>query len=207
MATTKRTGGAARKRAGTSATKRAGARKAPAKGTRKAAAKGARKAAAKGAGRYTDAALRERLKRRIMAGSKGGSPGQWSARKAQLLAHEYKAKGGGYRGGRSEGQRHLGAWTKEEWTTADGRPARRGKTTARYLPKKAWSELTPAERRATDSKKRAASKGGRQFVANTKRAAAARKGAAKRPAAKRSATRRPTKRASKRASKRATKRA
>ena len=36
---------------------------------------------------YTKAGLRERLKNQIMAGSKGGNPGQWSARKAQLLAH------------------------------------------------------------------------------------------------------------------------
>ena len=42
-------------------------------------------------------ALWNRIKARIKAGSKGGKPGQWSARKAQMLAREYKAKGGGYR--------------------------------------------------------------------------------------------------------------
>lgn len=47
---------------------------------------------------YTDNALRERIKKRVMAGTKGGKAGQWSARKAQLLAKQYKAKGGGYRG-------------------------------------------------------------------------------------------------------------
>jgi len=47
---------------------------------------------------YTKASLRERLKNQIMAGSKGGKPGQWSARKAQLLAQAYKKAGGGYSG-------------------------------------------------------------------------------------------------------------
>ena len=46
---------------------------------------------------YTKPKLRERLKNKIMAGSKGGKPGQWSARKAQMLAKQYKAKGGGYK--------------------------------------------------------------------------------------------------------------
>ena len=41
--------------------------------------------------------MRKRLFSRIKAGSKGGKPGQWSARKAQLLASEYKKKGGGYK--------------------------------------------------------------------------------------------------------------
>ena len=41
--------------------------------------------------------MRKRLFKRIMAGSKGGRPGQWSARKAQMLAKAYKAAGGGYR--------------------------------------------------------------------------------------------------------------
>jgi len=34
---------------------------------------------------------------KIKAGTKGGKSGQWSARKAQMLAKEYKANGGGYR--------------------------------------------------------------------------------------------------------------
>ena len=49
------------------------------------------------AGNYTKPALRKRLFQKIKAGSKGGSAGQWSARKAQLLASEYKKAGGGYR--------------------------------------------------------------------------------------------------------------
>lgn len=49
------------------------------------------------AGNYTKPALRKRLFKKIKAGSKGGDPGEWSARKAQLLANEYKKAGGGYK--------------------------------------------------------------------------------------------------------------
>ena len=49
------------------------------------------------AGNYTKPTMRKNLFNRIKAGSKGGKSGQWSARKAQMLAKEYKAKGGGYK--------------------------------------------------------------------------------------------------------------
>lgn len=49
------------------------------------------------AGVYTKPTLRKRLFQKIKAGTKGGSAGQWSARKAQLLAAEYKRAGGGYK--------------------------------------------------------------------------------------------------------------
>ena len=49
------------------------------------------------AGNYTKPTMRKNLFSKIKAGGKGGNPGQWSARKAQMLAKEYKAKGGGYR--------------------------------------------------------------------------------------------------------------
>ena len=49
------------------------------------------------AGNYTKPGMRKSLFNRIKAGGKGGSPGQWSGRKAQMLAKQYKAKGGGYR--------------------------------------------------------------------------------------------------------------
>jgi hypothetical protein len=49
------------------------------------------------AGVYTKPAMRKTLFNSIKAGTKGGDPGEWSARKAQALAKEYKAKGGGYR--------------------------------------------------------------------------------------------------------------
>jgi len=49
------------------------------------------------AGNYTKPTMRKNLFNRIKAGNKGGSSGQWSARKAQMLARMYKAKGGGYK--------------------------------------------------------------------------------------------------------------
>ena len=49
------------------------------------------------AGNYTKPGLRKSIFNRIKAGSKGGKPGQWSARKAAMVAREYKAKGGGYK--------------------------------------------------------------------------------------------------------------
>ena len=48
------------------------------------------------AGNYTKLTLRKRLFNQIKAAGKGGAPGQWSARKAQMLAKLYKEKGGGY---------------------------------------------------------------------------------------------------------------
>jgi len=49
------------------------------------------------AGNYTKPTMRKRLFESIKSGSKGGRAGQWSARKAQMLAKQYKAKGGGYK--------------------------------------------------------------------------------------------------------------
>ena len=49
------------------------------------------------AGNYTKPALRKRLFEKIKAGTKGGKAGQWSARKAQMLALQYKKAGGGYK--------------------------------------------------------------------------------------------------------------
>ena len=49
------------------------------------------------AGNYTKPTMRKRLYNKILKGSKGGRAGQWSARKAQMLARQYKAKGGGYK--------------------------------------------------------------------------------------------------------------
>jgi hypothetical protein len=48
-------------------------------------------------GNYTKPSMRKRLFNKIKAQGKGGRPGQWSARKAQLLAKAYKAAGGGYK--------------------------------------------------------------------------------------------------------------
>ena len=56
-----------------------------------------RKSRVNEAGNYTKPEMRKRMFNEIKAGGKGGRPGQWSARKAQMLAKRYKAAGGGYR--------------------------------------------------------------------------------------------------------------
>lgn len=129
---------------------------------------------------YTKPELREKLKEEVKSGEKGGRAGQWSARKAQLLAAKYEKAGGGYKkGGPTSAQKHLQSWTEEKWQTADGKQAARGKTTARYLPAKAWDKLSSEEKKATDDKKKAASRTGKQFVSNTAPAKRARKSATK----------------------------
>lgn len=68
---------------------------------------------------YTKPELRERIKDRVMAGTDGGKAGQWSARKAQLVAQKYKEAGGGYQGGKGKEQKSLTKWGKEKWQTKD----------------------------------------------------------------------------------------
>ncbi len=70
-------------------------RKAPA--SKKKMARGGSTSTVNSAGNYTKPTMRKNLFGRIKAGSKGGGAGQWSARKAQMLAKQYKAKGGGYK--------------------------------------------------------------------------------------------------------------
>ena len=62
-----------------------------------AAKKAKTKSSVNAAGNYTKPDMRKRLFNKIKAGTKGGDAGEWSARKAQLLANEYKKAGGGYR--------------------------------------------------------------------------------------------------------------
>ena len=127
-----------------------------------------KKSGAKPGAVYTKPELRERLKAEVTVGDKGGRPGEWSARKAQLLAAEYKKQGGEYKkDARTGEQTHLESWTSEKWQTNDGEKAQRGDSMARYLPAKAWKALTPAEKKATDQKKRSQSRTGKQVVANT----------------------------------------
>jgi hypothetical protein len=119
---------------------------------------------------YTNPAKREALKKKIMAGSKGGKPGQWSARKAQLLAQEYKKSGGGYTGPKTSKQKSLSKWTKEEWGTKSGKPSTQGSkaTGERYLPKKAREALSKEEYKKTSDAKRKGTAQGKQFVKQPK---------------------------------------
>ena len=105
--------------------------------------------------KYTDPDLREEIKEDIKQSDKGGRPGQWSARKSQLLAREYERRGGGYTGEKDEGQRNLEKWTEEDWQTQEGETrARSGDETARYLPKEAWEKMSDEEE-ARDREKEA----------------------------------------------------
>jgi hypothetical protein len=100
--------------------------------------------------------------------------GRFSARAMQLAGRLYREAGGGYCGPRTAEQKSLKRWTAERWTTASGGRAceetPRGVRCDRYLPAAAWSMLSPAERRATQKAKRAASS---QWVPNTPAARAA----------------------------------
>ena len=114
---------------------------------------------------YTKPELRERIKKKVMASGKGGKPGQWSARKAQIVAQEYKKAGGGYSGSKTSKQKSLSKWTKEDWGTKSGKPSTQGSkaTGERYLPKKARESLSSSEYAKTSAKKREDLRKGKQF--------------------------------------------
>lgn len=118
----------------------------------------------------TDEPKWKRIVASVKAGGKGGKPGQWSARKAQLATQRYKKSGGGYRGPKTETQQSLSKWTKEEWGTRSGKPSTQGAkaTGERYLPKKARQALTPSEYAATTRAKREGTSKGKQFVRQPK---------------------------------------
>lgn len=125
--------------------------------------------------------LRDEVKEEMKQGDKGGAPGQWSARKAQMMASEYKKRGGGYKTDKSEQdsrQKHLNEWTEEEWQTKDGSGSAKkdNGTQQRYLPKKAWEKMSEKEKKETDEKKQKEGKSeGKQFVGNTDKAKQSRK--------------------------------
>ncbi|WP_084473832.1 hypothetical protein [Deinococcus pimensis] len=117
--------------------------------------------------RYTDPALRARLKDEIQRGDRGGKPGQWSARKSQLLVREYEAHGGGYTTrSRDDAARSLTEWGDEDWRTVKGGgDARHGQRVERYLPKAVWNMLSEDERREAVRTKDEATRKGEQHVA------------------------------------------
>ncbi len=113
-----------------------------------------------GTAKKTDLKLWEAVKTAVTDGDKGGKPGQWSARKAQLATAEYKKQGGGYAGAKTA-DNHLSQWTREEWDTKSGEKS--GETGERYLPKEARDSLSADEYARTTAKKRADTRKGRQF--------------------------------------------
>ena len=116
-----------------------------------------------------DPKLWEKVKTGVTKGGKGGKPGQWSARKAQLATQEYKKKGGGYEGPQSQ-DNHLTQWTQEKWGAKSG--ADSGKTGERYLPEKARNHLSDTDYTRTTAKKRADTAKGKQVSAQPKDVAA-----------------------------------
>jgi len=104
----------------------------------------------------------KRIVAAVKAGSKGGDPGQWSARKAQLATARYKKAGGGYKGAKSASN-SLSKWTKQEWGTASGKKSK--DTGEAYFPKAAVDALKKAGKYAkATAQKRAATKAGKQFA-------------------------------------------
>ena len=122
-----------------------------------------------GSAERTNPKLWNEVKTKVTDGSKGGKPGQWSARKAQLAVSEYKKRGGGYKGAKSD-DNHLVQWTHEDWGTGSGKPS--GETHERYLPKAARAKLSNGEYRRTTAKKRSDTGKGKQFSRQPKDVAA-----------------------------------
>ena len=88
--------------------------------------------------------LWEEVKKKVIRGNKGGSPGKWSARKAQLAVAEYKRLGGGYKGKKSPSN-SLTKWSREKWDYVS--PVGRKTKTGRYLPEKVRRMLSPSEKK------------------------------------------------------------
>ena len=109
----------------------------------------------------TNPELWTRVKAEVTRGSKGGLPGQWSARKAQLAVKLYKDRGGKYIGKKSS-KNSLHQWTIQNWTTKSGLPSLL--TGERYLPAKAIKRLSSAEYARTTRKKREGLRRGQQFT-------------------------------------------
>jgi hypothetical protein len=108
----------------------------------------------------TNPGLWDKVVASTKAGTKGGDPGEWSARKAQLAVQKYKAQGGGYVGAKSS-DNSLAKWTDQKWRTSDNKPSEGKK---RYLPDKAWSALSAGEKAATNAAKARGNAAGKQFV-------------------------------------------
>lgn len=94
--------------------------------------------------------LWESVKNKVMKGSKGGQPGKWSARKAQLAVAEYKKRGGKYIGKKSASN-SLSKWSRERWDYIS--PSSRKSKKGRYLPERVRRSLTKHEREIENRRK------------------------------------------------------
>lgn len=98
----------------------------------------------------TNPQLWEKVKKKVLRGSKGGPANKWSARKAQLSVFEYKRLGGSYKGKKSP-RNSLVKWTRERWDyiSPSGRSSKRG----RYLPEKVRKSLSKREKEIENKRK------------------------------------------------------
>ena len=95
------------------------------------------------------------------------------------MASEYKKRGGSYntdKKDQDETQKNLSKWSEEEWQTKEGsgNAKQDDGTQKRYLPKKAWEQMSEEEKKETDEKKLQGSSEGKQHVQNTSKAQGAR---------------------------------
>ncbi len=136
-----------------------------------------------GTAKKTNPKLWEAVKAKVTKSAKGGKPGQWSARKAQMAVAEYKKEGCGYEGKKTS-DNHLKQWEDEDWGTKSGKTSQ--ETGERYLPAKSRKALTDTEYKRSSDKKRADTRKGKQFSKQprdiAKKTAAARKSATRRGA-------------------------
>lgn len=109
----------------------------------------------------TDPEMWEAVKAEVTRSDRGGLPGQWSARKAQMAVGLYQDRGGGYIGPKSP-DNALARWSRERWRTKSGRPSL--VTGERYLPEAAIAALSDAEYNATTRAKRSGLSRGEQFT-------------------------------------------
>lgn len=116
--------------------------------------------------KYTEPQLRRDIKEELKAGDKGGDPGQWSARKSQMLVQEYEKRGGGYKDDeRDDAAKSLEDWSDQNWQTRDGSAnADREDGMRRYLPADAWAMLLEEDQRAAEKSKARADGEGEQFA-------------------------------------------
>ena len=115
--------------------------------------------------------LWKRIVSSVKSGSKGGRPGQWSARKAQIATARYKKAGGGYRGKKSSSNK-LSKWSNQKWDyVSKGDKKKPRAKRGRYLPESVRKSLSKSEKAATNRAKRAASRKGKQRAKYSKKVA------------------------------------
>lgn len=112
----------------------------------------------------TNQKMWKKIVRDIKKSNKGGRPGQWSARKAQLAVSIYKKQGGRYKS-RKRNKNSLYRWTKQKWRTRSGKPSIVGPnaTGERYLPEKVIRKTSRKLYNYSSRLKRMSIRNGKQY--------------------------------------------